>query len=54
MPSLLAVIYVALVAATLGRSPGGFSSLAGVRALFDNDWALLAGWTHYLEPIPVG
>jgi hypothetical protein len=48
MPLLLAVIYVALVAATLGRSEGGFSSLAGVRALFDNPWALLAGWTHYL------
>jgi hypothetical protein len=48
MPSLLAVIYVVLVAATLPRSDGGFSSLAGVSALFDNPWALLAGWTHYL------
>lgn len=48
MPALLAVIYVVLVAATLGRGEGGFSSLAGVRALFDNPWALLAGWTHYL------
>ena len=48
MPSVLAVLYVVLVAATLARSEGGFSSLAGVRALFDNPWALLAGWTHYL------
>src|SRR5687767_2555478 len=48
LPFLLAVIYVVLVAATLPRSEGGFSSLAGVRALFDNPWALLAGWTHYL------
>ena len=48
MPLLLAVIYVALVAATLPWSEGGFSSLASVRALFDNPWALLAGWTHYL------
>jgi hypothetical protein len=48
MPLLLAVIYVVLVAATLPRSEGGFSSLASVRALFDNPWALLAGWTHYL------
>ena len=48
MPSLLAVIYVVLVAATLPRSEGGFSSLAGVSMLFDNPWALLAGWTHYL------
>ena len=48
MPLMLAAIYVVLVAATLPRSDGGFSSLAGVRALFDNPWLLLAGWTHYL------
>jgi hypothetical protein len=48
IPVLLAVTYVALVVATLPWSEGGFSSLAGVRALFDNPWALLAGWTHYL------
>lgn len=48
MPFLLAVIYVVLVAATLPWSEGGFSSLASVRVLFDNPWALLAGWTHYL------
>jgi hypothetical protein len=48
MPLLLAVIYVVLVAATLAGSEGGFSSLAGVRTLFDNPWVLLAGWTHYL------
>ena len=48
VPSLLAVVYVALVATTLPSSEGGFSSLAGVRMLFANPWALLAGWTHYL------
>jgi hypothetical protein len=48
LPMLLAVVYVVLVAATLGRSEGGFSSLAGVKALFENPWLLLAGWTHYL------
>jgi hypothetical protein len=48
VPSLLAVVYVVLVATTLPRSEGGFSSLAAVRALFDNPWALLAGWAHYL------
>jgi Domain of unknown function (DUF4281) len=48
VPALLAVIYVVLVAATLGRSEGGFSSLAGVRVLFEDPWVLLAGWTHYL------
>jgi hypothetical protein len=48
MPALLAVIYAALVLWALPRSEGGFSSLAGVKALFDNPWGLLAGWTHYL------
>jgi ABA DEFICIENT 4-like len=48
MPALLAVVYVALVVATLPWSEGGFSSLAGVNTLFANPWVLLAGWTHYL------
>jgi len=48
MPILLGVVYAALVATSLPGSEGGFSSLAGVRALFANPWALLAGWTHYL------
>ena len=48
VPVVLAVIYVALVAVALPGSEGGFSSLAGVRTLFDNPWGLLAGWTHYL------
>ncbi|HEX2442564.1 MAG TPA: ABA4-like family protein [Vicinamibacterales bacterium] len=48
VPSLLAVVYVVLVAATFMRSEGGFSSLAGVRTLFENPWLLLAGWVHYL------
>jgi hypothetical protein len=48
MPVLFAVVYVALVAVALPQSDGGFSSIAGVRSLFANDWGLLAGWTHYL------
>jgi len=48
MPVLLAITYLSLLIATLPWSEGGFSSLAGVRALFDNPWVLLAGWTHYL------
>ena len=48
IPSLLAVVYVVFVAAAMTQSDGGFSSLAGVRTLFDNDLGLLAGWTHYL------
>ena len=30
------------------QSGGGFSTLAGVSALFSNKGALLAGWIHYL------
>jgi hypothetical protein len=48
MPVLLAVVYVVLVAVSLPGSDGGFSSLAGVRAVFVDPRALLAGWTHYL------
>ena len=48
VPIALAVVYVVLIAMTLGRTDGGFSSLAAVSALFGNPWALLAGWTHYL------
>jgi hypothetical protein len=42
------VVYVVLIAVSLPGSDGGFSSLAGVRALFNDPNALLAGWTHYL------
>jgi Domain of unknown function (DUF4281) len=48
LPCLFGVIYVVLVVASLPWSEGGFSSLAGVGALFENPWALLAGWAHYL------
>jgi len=48
VPAVLSVAYVALVAAALPGSDGGFSSLAAVRALFESPEALLAGWTHYL------
>ncbi|HEU6450699.1 MAG TPA: ABA4-like family protein, partial [Gemmatimonadaceae bacterium] len=48
LPTLLGVIYVVLVTASLPHSGGGFSSLPAVRTLFENPWALLAGWVHYL------
>ena len=48
LPLLLALVYVVLVASTIPWSEGGFSTLAAVRTLFDNPWALLAGWAHYL------
>src|SRR5688572_16974219 len=48
VPAALAAIYVVIIAAAWRGSSGGFSSLAGVAALFSNPWLLLAGWTHYL------
>ena len=48
VPSLLAVLYTAIVVSLFGRTPGGFSTLAGVQTLFSNPWLLLAGWVHYL------
>ncbi|HEU4588192.1 MAG TPA: ABA4-like family protein [Gemmatimonadales bacterium] len=48
IPAALALVYVVLVAAALPGSEGGFSSLAAVSTLFENPWALLAGWAHYL------
>ena len=46
---LLAVAYVALIAASVPGGAGGFASLADVRLLFADDLALLAGWAHYLD-----
>jgi hypothetical protein len=48
-PILLSAGYlVTIVLGLSGGSGGNFSSLAGVRQLFANDWVLLAGWIHYL------
>ena len=48
VPALFAILYAGLLASTFGRVDGGFSTLAGVAALFTNRWLLLAGWVHYL------
>src|ERR1044071_1174461 len=48
IPLPLAVLYLWIVVTPFGRTPGGFGSLAEVSLLFRNDWALLAGWIHYL------
>ena len=48
IPALFATVYVALLISTFGPAEGGFSSLAGVAALFREPWLLLAGWVHYL------
>ena len=48
VPVVLGIVYVVLIVSTFGKTEGGFSSLAAVSALFENPWALLAGWVHYL------
>jgi hypothetical protein len=48
IPGMLAAAYVVVLATHILGSPGGFSSLPAVAALFANPWLLLAGWIHYL------
>ena len=48
VPALFAVGYTAIVVAVFSRATGSFATLAGVSALFQNPWLLLAGWLHYL------
>src|SRR5690606_32329068 len=48
VPAIFAVLYVAIVAVEFPRAQGGFDTLVGVHALFQNRWMLLAGWLHYL------
>jgi hypothetical protein len=48
VPGVLAALYVVLLAWHAPGAEGGFSSLAGVAALFRTEGVLLAGWVHYL------
>lgn len=48
LPLLFAVTYSGLLVGHLAGSGGSFQTLAGVSALFENRWLLLAGWVHYL------
>ncbi|MGE0617051.1 MAG: ABA4-like family protein [Bacteriovoracia bacterium] len=51
LPLALSALYFAALAVGVtapGGAQGGFDSLANVKLLFQNDWALLAGWIHYL------
>jgi hypothetical protein len=48
IPAALAALYAALLAIHAPGAEGGFSSLAGVAALFRTEGVLLAGWVHYL------
>jgi hypothetical protein len=49
LPLALAMVYLYLVVAYFGApKSGGFGSLDGVSALFQDPHVLLAGWIHYL------
>lgn len=48
LPLLLAFAYLVLIVLFFGKAEGGFDSLANVMKLFTNEWAVLAGWIHYL------
>jgi prepilin signal peptidase PulO-like enzyme (type II secretory pathway) len=48
IPLLLSAAYLVLIVLFFGKSEGGFGSLADVMKLFTNEWAVLAGWIHYL------
>jgi uncharacterized membrane protein (GlpM family) len=48
IPLLLSVAYLVLIVLFFGSAEGGFGSLADVMKLFTNQWAVLAGWIHYL------
>jgi hypothetical protein len=48
VPFLLGLFYIGLLLSLLGRLDGGFGSLEEVARLFENRYALLAGWVHYL------
>ncbi|MTI21161.1 DUF4281 domain-containing protein [Fulvivirga sp. RKSG066] len=46
---VMSILYVVYVVTGLGDfNPEAFNSLAGVKALFTQDEAVLGGWIHYL------
>jgi hypothetical protein len=48
IPLLLGLVYLFLIVVYFRQAEGDFSSLEGVKSLFASDYALLAGWVHYL------
>lgn len=44
----LGYLIVLVIAVPHLSSEAGFNQLSAVKALFSSDWALLAGWIHYL------
>lgn len=48
IPLLFALVYASILVSLGGVSFSDFGSLQGVKSLFSNDYALVAGWVHYL------
>lgn len=48
IPLGLSLVYALLVLSRFSGMGGGFDSLASVAVLMSDEWALLAGWVHYL------
>ncbi len=51
VPTLLAIGYAAVIGWKLtqnGPPPGDVMTIAGLRAVFADDWVFAAAWTHYL------
>lgn len=48
IPISLSAVYAGIALSRLSGTGGGFGSLAEVATLFQSDWALLAGWVHFL------
>ncbi len=48
IPAGLSAVYAALILSRFSGTGGGFDSLANVAILMSDDWALLAGWVHFL------
>jgi len=49
LPAALAIVYIGLIAANAGAVEGaGYTTLAGVMAIFDVPGAALGGWVHFL------
>lgn len=47
-PLALGLVYLCIIVTTFSFDEGDFGSLAGVTRLFENPYALTAGWIHYL------
>lgn len=48
IPFLVSLVYAWIFLTQMGDGEGGFDTFANVKLLFQNDYALLAGWIHYL------